>query len=267
MRRGLALVLAVLAIAPATANAGPATRSIWVWDDPASGDVADIAAAGFNTVYLWVPTGSAGSAAHEAFVSQARSFGLEVAAVGGDPAWATDSGAWRTWAQDVERAGTFDAAVVNVEPYLHPSWNRQQTRVVRSYLRGISAANRQLSIPLHVTVPFWFDEIGYRSSSVLEETAQRSDGIVVLAYRDHAEGVDGILDISHEEIQLGAALGKPVIVGVETGPVTPEKVTFFEEGRAVLDAELQIVRDTLSNEPSFAGTAVHHWASFVGLAP
>ncbi len=57
-----------------------------------------------------------------------------------------------------------------------------------------------------------------------------------------------------------------MIIAVETAPVAPDKVTFFEEGRSALDRELDIVRASLSDSAVFAGTSVHYWETFQALA-
>ncbi len=263
----LFIVSGVLAAhaAPAGAAAPDDNRAVWIWNDPGTVDVNAIAAEGFDQVYLWAPPGFSNDPAFAAFIDNAHSIGLDVLAVGGDPAWASDPGAWRGWAREVERSSTWDGAVLDVEPYLHPAWHTDREALLRKYLSGMRAADRQLSIPMHVAVPFWFDEIAYKSSTALNKVLKQADGIVVMAYRDHAEGVDGILDLASEEIARAEAKGRSVVIGVETGAVSPDKVTFAEEGRAVLDAELDIVRTALGGSSSFAGTAVHHWAAFVNL--
>jgi hypothetical protein len=268
MRR-LGKVVAILVIVslmqamPAAARGDD--RAVWIWNEPGTLDVDTIAAEGFNQIYLWAPTGFSGDPAFSAFVDRAHSIGLDVFAVGGDPAWAADPGAWRTWAREVERSGAWDGAVLDVEPYLHPDWNTNRHDLLRSYFRGMRAADRQLSIPMHVAVPFWFDEIPYKRSTALAKVLKQADGIVVLAYRDHAEGVDGILQLSSEEIAAAQARGRSVVIGVETGHVSLDKVTFAEEGRSVLDAELAIVRSALASSSSFTGTSVHYWAAFSTL--
>lgn len=266
-RIGLVGLLVASLAATLPASASEDTTSLWVWHHPSAVDPALVAAEGFDQVYLWAPTGFATDPAFEAFVTDATQRGVAVLAVGGDPAWSDDPEAWKQWAREVDRSDLFAGAVLDVEPYLHDAWNTDRESLLREYFRGMRRAARQLDVPMWVAVPFWFDEIGYRNSNALDHVLRRADGIVVLAYRDHAQGVDGILDVSTEEITAGETRRKPVVIGVETGPVAPEKVTFHEEGRAAMEAELAVVRDELGGSASFSGIAIHHWGSFATMAP
>lgn len=266
MRWGIVLVIVAVAASAAPVSAAGESRSVWVWSDPAGLDVLAVASEGFNQIFLWSATGSSDEAATAILIDQAHAAGLEVYAVGGDPSWATAPGAWRGWAREVE-SGEWDGAVINVEPYLHPDWNTNRSGVASQYLRGVSTADKALSIPFFPTVPFWFDSIAHRKTTLLDAVAKRADGIVVLAYRDHAEGADGILDISAEEIAVGERRNITVVIAVETGQVQPEKVTFFEEGRTALDDELGIVWDSLAGSAAFGGTSVHHWDALRALSP
>lgn len=264
--RTIMAVTLMMALA-APAGATPDVTAVWIWDEPASVDVAAVAAEGFSAIYLWAPPGFSADPSFAEFVDEADGHGMTVLAVGGDPAWAADPSAWRSWAREVDKSDLFAGAVLDVEPYLHPDWTGDRASLSRTYLQGMSRAARELDSPMWVAVPFWFDEVGYRNGTLLDQVLRRADGIVVLAYRDHALGVDGILELSSEEIAEAQNRNTDVVIGVETGPVSPEKVTFHEEGRQALEAELAIVRAELAGSPSFAGVAVHHWAALQTLGP
>jgi hypothetical protein len=90
----------------------------------------------------------------------------------------------------------------------------------------------------------------------LEHVAERVDGIVVMAYRDRADGSDGILRHTVGEIVAGAAADKPVMIGVQTAADELDKLTFYEEGAAAM--ELDAVRQALTGAAGFGGIAVHH---------
>lgn len=266
MRGLVGLLAAVVLVAGVPAAAAGEAHSVWIWSSPDSVDVDAIAAEGFNQIYLWAPDGHSNDPSFDAVIGRAHAAGLEILAVGGDPAWASAPSAWRSWAREVD-GGNWDGAVINVEPYLHPEWNSNRNGLISQYLRGMRNAQRELTVPMLPTVPFWFDTIPQRRSTLLDEVAKRADGIVVLAYRDHAEGIDGILDLTTEEIAAGEDRRIPVVITVETAPVEPPKVTFHEEGRAVLDQELSVVRAALAGSAAFAGTSIHYWDTFLALGP
>jgi hypothetical protein len=182
----------------------------------------------------------------------------------GDPAWARHSEPWTDWVDEVVAHGGFDGLVFDVEPYLHADWNtKKQDRLIRSYLAGLrSAVRRAGDLPVLAAAPFWFDEIRVKRTTLVKKVLAATNGIVVMAYRDHAEGVDGIIDLSATEASLAASMGRQFVVGVETGFVGLDKVTFGEEGEAVMEQELLLVEAEFASTPGFAGFAIHHYASY-----
>ncbi len=124
-------------------------------------------------------------------------------------------------------------------------------------------------LPVWAAIPFWFDHDTYRldGRSLLEQVIERVDGIVVMAYRDHAVGSDGILRHTVGELVAGAAAKRPVMIGVQTAADELDKLTFCEEGAAAMERELDALREALSGIPGFGGTAVHHFDSYRRLRP
>jgi hypothetical protein len=188
--------------------------------------------------------------------------------MGGDPSWAADSARWLAWVDEVVAHDGFDGVVFDVEPYLHWMWSTKQNRLIRTYLRGLDqAVHRAGDLPVLAAVPFWFDEIEYRRQPLVERVVSATDGIVVMAYRDHAEGVDGIIDLAATEAALAASLGRTFVIGVETGPVGLDKVSFAEEGSLAMETELAVVTAAFAATPGYAGVAIHHYASYSTMAP
>ena len=268
MRWGIVVVVvaisASLLVDISPARAAENSRSVWVWGEPANLDIETIAAEGFDRILLWAPPGFSNDSSFESVVSAVHVAGLEIFAVGGDPSWASSPSTVRSWAREVQ-SGEWDGAVLNIEPYLHPDWDTDRSDLAAAYLRGLRRAEQTLSVPLSATVPFWFDSIPHRKTTVLNAVAKRVDGIVVLGYRDHAEGTDGILELVSEEVAVAEATRTDLVIAVETGPVLPEKVTFFEEGRTALETELGIVEAALGTSVAFVGTSVHHWDSLITI--
>ncbi len=267
--RGLivaALVAGALVAGLPSAAASP--RALWVWDGPV-GQAIDVAEAdGFDTLFVHAPPGF-DPAPYRSFIDRAASSGIEVYAMGGDPSWATDRKAWKEWVAEVEAAAIFDGAVADVEPYLLPEWSEpgSQQKLINKYLRRLSDARREaVSIDLIVAVPFWWDlrEFDRRGQSLVDRVVDRSDGLIVMAYRDHAAGADGIIEHAAAEVAAASADGKAVWVGVETGDVGLDKVTFAEEGRSALAAELALVESEFAGDIS--GMAIHHFGAWVDLA-
>ncbi len=262
--RMLGALVAGLLLLTATPAAAAGGRALWVWDEPRREIVEFAAADGISDIYLHAPPGFVGDVRFAQFISDAHAAGIAVHAMAGDPAWAKDGTPWARWVDEVVTHGGFDGLVFDVEPHAHPDWGtRRQNRLVSSYLAGLSAAvGAAGQLPALTTVPFWFDEVKVKRDSLLERVVASSDGIVVMAYRDHAEGVDGIIDVSSTEAAVAASMGRMFVIGVETGPVLPGKVTFAEEGRSFMDGELAIVEARYGATAGFGGIAVHHYGSY-----
>ena len=92
-----------------------------------------------------------------------------------------------------------------------------------------------------------------------------SDGVVLMSYRDTAAA---ILETGREELALAKTRPCRVLFGAETGKTDEgDFVSFFEEGKAALKAELQKVRAVLAQTHLRAGSgiSVHHVGSWQAL--
>ena len=95
---------------------------------------------------------------------------------------------------------------------------------------------------------------------------QDLDAVLAIDWSDGADfgsmlwklGPHGTLDIDGEPVYHQHA-------PVETAPISPDKVTFAEEGQAAMYRELAIVESAFANEPAFAGVAIHHLGSYLQL--
>ena len=69
------------------------------------------------------------------------------------------------------------------------------------------------------------------------------------------------------EIVAGATAKRPVVISVQTAADELDKLTFYEEGAAVMERELDALREAPSDIPGFGGTAVPHFDSYRRLRP
>ena len=263
-----AALAALLVVGGALPAAAAGERALWVWDGPVDGVIEFAADKAVTDVYLHAPPGFSTDARYPAFLAEAHAAGLQVHAMAGDPAWAKQPGPWTAWVDEVVTHGEFDGVVFDVEPYLHADWNsKKRNRLIRSYLAGLGSAVGQAGdFPVLAAVPFWFDEIRVKRSTLVESVLAATDGIVVMAYRDHAAGVDGIIDLSSAEAALAASMGRQFVIGVETGPVGNDKVTFAEEGSGFMESQLGLVQAEYGANPAFAGFAIHHYGSYSSMS-
>ncbi|MFD7154274.1 hypothetical protein ACFV9C_06740 [Kribbella sp. NPDC059898] len=183
--------------------------------------------------------------------------------------------------RSVPAGARFDGVNVDIEPYLLPEWKEPGTTLPTDWLNLLQkfvdlrnkSGQRLLVGP---AIPFWFDSSTCCTAITWHgKTAPLSDHVQDLtdyvALMDYTDTATGIIARAEHELAYAAAIGKPksVVIGVETkdlsGTSDPPSVTFYEEGRTYMEAELDKVYAAESSSPAFAGIAMHHYGSLLLL--
>ncbi|MDH5372125.1 MAG: hypothetical protein OEX97_04185 [Acidimicrobiia bacterium] len=249
--------------------AAAGSRALWIWEGPTETAIDFAVGHGITDLYLHAPPGFSHNEMYRTFIDQAHAAGIQVLATAGHPSWTTDSRTWTDWVDEVVTFGGFDAIVFDVEPHTLPQWNsNKRKRLIRSFVDSLTSASlRAGSLPTYTTVPFWWDDPAFRTRRqfLVEQVLANSDGIIVMAYRDHASGPDGIIELSQTEVDLAASLNKQIVISVETGETNLDKVSFFEEGSTAMEAELSIVESHFASVTSYAGISIHHYGSYLSM--
>jgi hypothetical protein len=268
-------------------------RGLWIWD---SGVVTNVRAQreffgfvqlrGVSDAYLHAYSLISDSPQElEGFISEAHDVGLQVDLLAGDPTWALSS-TYPIALGFVQQAISYTERVaqcsrptgvhLDVEPYLLPEWDSDRPGTITQYLDLLSAVKQELEtsssiLTLTVDIPLWYDSIEathQNSTKPLDQHVQDvADRVVIMAFRDSAEGHDGIIYHTQREVDYAQGVSKKVVVGVETNEVEPEKVTFFEEGAEVMEGELVLVKQHYQSDEAFRGIAIHDYAGYRVLAP
>lgn len=173
----------------------------------------------------------------------------------------------------------FDGVHLDIEPYALDSWNEHtRERLSQLFLarskewvamvrRAGGGPPRGLTIG--AAIPFWYDgfEVAWEGSRkpMNAHVQDLYDYVAVMDYRNRAEGPDGIIAHAREEIAYGAKVGRPVVLGLETGAAEPAKVTFRHLGPRALAREMAATRRAFDREPAFAGFAIHHLRAWLDL--
>lgn len=174
----------------------------------------------------------------------------------------------------------FDGVNVDIEPYILPEFGAEKPSVQRQYLDVLQKMigrrdTAGIDLPFGPAIPRWFDSSASSSDItwngetkwLSEHVQDISDYISIMDYRDTADGSAGIIAQAQGELAYANAIGKPnsVVVGVETLDIAnsgdPETITFREEGRTYMEAELDKVYAAFNGNPAFAGIAMHHYDS------
>ncbi len=169
----------------------------------------------------------------------------------------------------------FDAIHLDIEPYTLAAWEKNSNRIACLFLERsrewvVMAKRAQLEVG--AAIPFWYDGLKVEWQGQLrplnEFVQDLYDYVALMDYRNHAEGEDGILFHARQELAYASRTGKGVVIGLETGPAEPEKLTFQHLGFEILSREMAIVERICREEQSYRGIAIHHlipWRQLRGL--
>lgn len=260
-------------------------RAVWLWDTTLiSTNTGRNAVLQFSRrqqitrIYLQVST-SVAKSAYRAFIRSATSSGIQIHALDGAPDWILPNQQIRisslvSWVQTYNSSVSvnerFTGIQVDIEPYLLPEWYQDQDTTVTNWLDALTLfANeiQDLSLIISSALPFWVDEIivPETGGTLIESVLQLMNEVTLMSYRDQAQAV---IDITESKLTLADALGKKIFVAVETNPTSEGLyLTFYDDGRAVMEEQIAEIDHLLSLHPSYAGIAVHDYTGWRNLKP
>jgi hypothetical protein len=243
-----------------SATAVPADVLAWARDQ----DVKEI----FAYAPATLPTNSALLTRMRELKRGADTAGIRLTALGGEPEWATDHTAARTWQRAVLGTGLFAGSHVDVEPYSLPAWQSDQAALAQSFVQMLQILQADSSRPLEADVPFWYGEIPLGTGTTLaDQVLAQVNAVTVMSYRDTATGPNSMTDIATDMLTRGAAAGKPVRLGAETVPLDDcPHCTFAGEDPEHMTTVLAEVDTAVGAYATFNGIAVHHYDSWRTMA-
>lgn len=296
----LALMLACAGGA-AHASDAAAPRAIWTWEEDSSAMLQQPAAAeraiaflkskSVDTVFLYADAFEGGNpivsnpAQYRRLIRRLHASGLRVYALLGSaylhteryvlPRHHADAVAMLQRVLDYNRTAAlderFDGVNVDIEPHILPEWSARKMELLAGFLDMSDALMRTVrasgqSLPVGPAIPFWLDGIELewkgRRKPVSQHVQDTYDYVALMDYRDRAEGGDGIVSHAMDELQYGEAIGRRVLIGVETMPNAIKKVSFHHLREADLERELGETRAAVGKMSSFGGFVVHHYGSY-----
>lgn len=300
MKHTLACLALALACAGSIAHAA-APRAIWTWEEDSSAMLQQPAVAGHaiaflksksvDTVFLYADAFDGGNpivsdpAQYRRLIRRLHASGLRVYALLGSaylrteryvlPKHHADAVAMLQRVLDYNRTAApeerFDGVNVDIEPHILPEWSARKMELLAGFLDMSDALMRTVrasgqSLPVGPAIPFWLDGIQLewkgRRKPVSQHVQDTYDYVALMDYRDRAEGGDGIISHAMDELRYGEAIGRRVLIGVETMPNAIKKVSFHHLREADLERELGETREAVGTMPSFGGFVVHHYGSY-----
>lgn len=254
------------------------TKATWLWDTPliraSAADIVQFCKSNqINVIYLQinrdVPTSD-----YASFIRLAGASGIEIHALDGRATWGFTANRpsidrsfdWLARYQSKAAADErFTGVHVDIEPYALPYWSKTGSDYITQWqdnVRYIVQKSKDLQLPIAADIPFWLS--GYKTpdgQETLSRWMMRHYGAVtILAYRDTAQGIS---DMASAELTEAADLNIPATVGVETLPsLEGGNITFFEEGRTLMNERLGQAASLLTEHGTFAGIAIHDYKAW-----
>ncbi|MGG1660096.1 hypothetical protein [Brevibacillus sp. NRS-1366] len=282
---GLSLFLAASIAMLLLMNNRPSfTTATWIWDAKLiSSQTEEIVAFAqennINLIYLHIEPTRVSPQAYQTFIKVANQAKIKVEALGGDPNWAytanrqsiSDLISWvKAYNQGARADERFSGIHVDIEPYLLADWKKDQETIVNQWLKNVdyllAETKKDAKLQVSADLPYWIDtvEVPGDSEKVSNWMLQRLDSITLMAYRNHAKGHNGIVDIVKKTMEAANTEKRAsVIVGVNILESSEGKnVSFHAEGTQEMKQQLVILQDELSGNPAFAGSAIHDYESW-----
>lgn len=172
------------------------------------------------------------------------------------------------------REERFSGVHFDIEPHMLDEWKDHRRRLSLLYLERIDewmTIARGSGLEVSAAIPFWLDryELTWRGKRrpMNEHVQSVLDTVVLMDYRDQAEGSDGIIAHAKTELDWAAVNGRRVMIGLETGDSEPSKVTFLQEGSAALEREMAKTERAFAGTGAFTGFVIHHLDTWMALKP
>jgi hypothetical protein len=226
-----------------------------------------------NLLYIRIDM-SMSTSKYRDFIKEARAQGIEVHAMGGHPIWALEESQdkilrlvkWvKQYNESVGEDERFEGVHLDIEPYVMPIWRTDKEGLLRQWMANIEAFVEEMEaspkLKTSVDLAAWLDNSqtpGHADLPFSHWMISQLDHTTMMAFRDFAEGSNGILKLVDSEIKFAESIGKEVIVAVEMKESHEgEFVSFYEEGKEEMMKQLDVVSQALQVYSSFKGIAVH----------
>lgn len=240
----------------------PVTRHTVMWSIPEAKSIPvkinQLANRQMKRVYLHVAV-EGDRMLYRTFVEAAHAAGIEVYFLFGQPRWITNEGttfrpnvedplAWITLYQS-ETMQHPDGISVDLEPYALPEWTTNQSAVIASYQRILTAFQERATaeeLPLQLFLPFWFHTVTDVSGRPVSAWAMDlASEVTLMSYRTVYGGGNGLSAITLVDTLYAANHQHNLSYALEFTelPETPS-ITFYGQSRQALN---QLVNQTMNS--------------------
>jgi hypothetical protein len=219
-------------------------------------------------------------------IAKANKQGIEVHALAGDSTWADPDYSYLApmvldyvlaFNATPNQTEKFSGVQFDIEFYNKDNYKDDRSATITHYLDLVKKLSDRVkqesngSLTLGFAVPYWFDsgknnapKITYskKNQTIMEHLLNilhdTNSYLALMAYRDHAEGKNGAIEHTKNDLALAdKQTGKvKLYVGLETEK-NEKGVTFYKEDIKDFYTATEQISQAFSNSKSFGGIAVH----------
>ncbi len=225
----------------------------------------------------------------EDFIIRANRKGIVVDAEAGWRNWAESDHEYKAFAIvnyvknfNAERQNKFRGFQYDVEPYLLEAYATDPAMVLKDFIALVDKTKNFLGesdLKFSVVVPDFYDEkdgftpkFSYngKKTSVFKHLLQILDeragsSVIIMSYRSFADGYDGSIEVSQNEMQTGKSYETKIIIAQEVGDVPPPYITFHRTSKEYLNRQIVRINDTFAPYANFGGIAIHYVNAYLDL--
>lgn len=243
-------------------------NGVWWWNDQLDYDKYLTFASnyGINEIYY---CNDEFNESTSLFIKKANSLGINVYWLIGDYNWLNDAS---DLYQNIEKYISYQdnysdykflGIHLDIEPHQDPSFKTNRNELITNLIKlANNLKNEYPQISFDYDIPFWLnDEIIFNNVTLpsYAHMINLASRVFIMSYRDDASA---IYDLAKEEIEYASSVNKIVILGVETKSNEGDNVSFQEEGKEYMYAQLEILKDKL---PFNYGISIHQIKSWYDL--
>ncbi len=235
------------------------------------------------------------NASVNSFITMAQSYNIKVQGLAGDTDWANSTHNYLSPMlvdyilnyNIAHPSAPFDGMSFDIEFYNLSDFSANQITYSTNYLNLVSnliikVNNTNSNIKLSFAVPFWLDEDGpipaftyngqskllaYHFLDVLNTMNNHGGQMLIMAYRNYADGIDGTIALSKNEINYAGVNAKntSIFVGQDVANDTPSKITFYGLGQTTFNTEVAKINSAFATNPTYRGIAIEELVSYQKL--
>lgn len=213
------------------------------------------------------------------FIAEASDSGITIEYLDGDPSWATYNQA--IGYDRISKVIEFNSKTISekekikgvhfdVEPYLMkqggiykpPFWDVDRTSVWNSYVAFLDSCQSLVNssgsnMYFGIAIPRWYEN--HVGVNELKKLQSKVDYVAIMDYNENASV---IINDASNEIKHAVELNKKVWIGVETQQISPETVSFYEEGNNFMETQLDSTFKVYGGNSVFLGFAIHSYRTY-----